>query len=145
MLYASGDDLGEPTRSALQRHRPRLVLIAGGPAALNTAGAVRRRKRRKRRESRRLGGATRVETAALVASDAIAAGAKTLVVANGWSLHDVGLAAALAAALPNSAVAYTAGPATLGEPSEQAIAGARLNRILLVGDETSSAPNCTRN
>ena len=137
VLYASGDDLGEPTRSALQRHRPRLVLIAGGPAALTPQVQSDAETAASAAESRRLGGATRVETAALVASDAITAGAKTLVVANGWSLHDVGLAAALAAALPNSAVAYTAGPAALGEPSEQAIAGARLNRILLVGDETS--------
>ena len=137
VLYASGDNLGEPTRGVLLRHRPRLVLIAGGPAALTPVVQSEAATAAGGAESRRLGGATRVETAALVARDALNGGAQTLVVANGWSLPDVGLAAALAAALPKSAVVYAAGAAALGDASEQAIGGAWLERILLVGDESS--------
>jgi len=139
VLYAGPDDLGEPARSVLARHRPPRVLIAGGPAAVSpqvqsdaadAAGASPA-------QTRRLGGATRVETAALVAAEAIAAGADTLVLANGWSLRDVGLAAALAAALPGSAVAYTANPAAVGPETELAIDTAQLHRIFLVGDQTA--------
>ena len=137
VLYASGDELGEPTRSVLARHGPRLVLIAGGPAALASEVQSQAAATAGGAESRRLGGATRVETAALVARDAIGGGATSVVVANGWSLPDVGLAAALAAALPNSAAVYTEGSAALGDASEQAIGEGRLERILLVGDETS--------
>ena len=137
VLYANGDDLGDPTRSVLSRHRPRLVLIVGGSAALTPEVQSQAAAAAGGAESRRLGGATRVDTAALVARDAIDGGAQTAVVANGWSLHDVGLAAALAAALPESAVVYTESAAVLGEASEQAIGDARLERILLVGDEAS--------
>ncbi|MDE0676578.1 MAG: cell wall-binding repeat-containing protein [Acidimicrobiaceae bacterium] len=139
VLYAGPDDLGEPTRSVLARHRPPQVLIAGGPAALSpqVQSAAADAAGASPAQSRRLGGATRVETAALVAAEAIAAGADTLVLANGWSLHDVGLAAALAAALPGSAVAYTAYPEALGPETELAIDTAQLDRILLVGDETA--------
>ena len=114
VLYAGHDDLGEPTRGVLRTHRPSKILIAGGTAALSASvesaatdavgGGV---------NTTRLGGDTRIDTAALLARQALPDGASTVVVADGWSLPDVGIAATIAAALPKSAVLYTtnaAGP-----------------------------------
>ena len=108
VLYAQRNRLGEPTSSALKRHRPSSVLIAGGFAAVSPAVGSEVAAAAGSAKTTRLGGATRIETAALIAETALPRGADNVVVANGWSLPDVGAAAALAAALPNSAVLYTA-------------------------------------
>lgn len=137
VLYVGRDSLGEPTRRVLERHSPLVVIAVGGAAALTPQ--VQRQAERAAGGARsiRLGGATRVETAALVSRDAIRGGASEVVVANGWSLSDVGAAAALAAALPHSTALYAAGADALGDAAERAIGGRRPDRIILVGDENS--------
>ena len=116
VLYAHRDELGDPTRQVLDRHRPARVLIAGGTAALSTQVQQQATHAAGGAPTSRLGGATRTHTAALLARTALESGADTAVVANGWSLPDVGAAAALAASLDNSYVLYAQDPDTLGEP-----------------------------
>ena len=132
VLYSSRDALGEPTRQVLAGHRPVRMLVAGGPAAVSqdvltsatgSAGVVL---------TERLGGTTRVETAALVAQHALDGGATTAVIANGWSLPDVGIAAGLAAALPDSVVLYTE-PNSLGAATETALTEHKIKHAFLVG------------
>ena len=132
VLYSSRDALGEPTRQVLASHRPVRMLVAGGPAAVSqdvltsatgSAGVVL---------TGRLGGSTRVETATLVAQRALDGGATTAVIANGWSLPDVGIAAGLAAALPDSVVLYTE-PESLGAATETALTEHTIKHVFLVG------------
>ncbi|WP_420622473.1 cell wall-binding repeat-containing protein [Candidatus Poriferisodalis sp.] len=132
VLYSSRDALGESTRQVLATHRPVRILVAGGAAAVSadvlasateSAGVV---------QTERLGGTTRVETAALVAQHALDGGATTAVLANGWSLGDVGIAASLAAALPDSVVLY-ADPNAIGAATETALTGHSIDHVFLVG------------
>lgn len=66
--------------------------------------------------------------------------------ANGWTLPDVGVAAALAAATENSAVAYTAS-GTLSETTAALIRDYRPSQVIIIGakaaiaDEVRSANN----
>ena len=132
VLYSGRTALGEPTRQVLAGHRPVRMLVAGGEAAVShdvlesataAAGVV---------QTERLGGTTRVETAARVAQRALGAGATTAVLANGWSLSDVGIAAGLAAALPNSVVLYTES-GSLGAATEATLLGHSVDHVFLVG------------
>lgn len=84
VLYAAHSQLGGPTATVLTEFRPSHIVIVGGPAALSdavaqsaeaAAGASTR--------LLRLGGATRIETAAPSARRAFRAGADTAVIADG--------------------------------------------------------------
>ena len=85
----------------------------------------------------RLMGADRIDTAAQAArrvlgNPAAAPDGLTLVIANGWSPPDVGVAAALAAATENAAVAYT-GRASLPEVTAALIRDYRPTQIIITG------------
>ena len=138
VLYASRDGLGANTRRVLSDRRPSAVLIAGGPAALSNSVAAEAANAAGT-ESRRLGGATRVETAASIARQAFEAGAEVAVIANGWSLDDVGIAASLAAGLGDAAVLYAATADELSATTENELRDRPLRRIFVVGrvDEIS--------
>ena len=115
VLYAQQGVLPEESAAVLRDYDVARVVLVGGTAALSSAvedevaaaaGADA--------GITRLIGADRVETAAAAArrvlgSPAGAPEGVTLVVANGWSPPDVGVAAAYAAATDNAAVAYTTG------------------------------------
>ena len=132
VLYAAKDGLGEETRRVLSDRSPSSVLIAGGTAALSN-GVAAEAATEAGSDTRRLGGATRVETAAFIAAEALNAGAEVAVVANGWSLNDVGIAASLAAGIPGSAVLYAADEDELGNATSDLIEGRSLRRIFVVG------------
>lgn len=132
VLYASRDGLGADTRRVLSDRRPSAVLIAGGPAALSNSVAAEAANAAGT-DPRRLGGATRVETAASIARQAFEAGAEVAVIANGWSLDDVGIAASLAAGLGDAAVLYAATADELGAATRDALAGRPLSRSFIVG------------
>ena len=134
VLYAQSDRLGEPTREALDRHRPARVLIAGGTAALSAQVQQQAAQAAGGATTSRLGGATRTKTAALLAQTALESGADTAVIANGWSLPDVGAAAALAASLDGSYVVYAQSADSLGEPASAALVGHPPARAYLIGD-----------
>ena len=85
----------------------------------------------------RLTGTDRIDTAAeaarrVLGDPAAAPGGVTLVIASGWSPPDIGVAAALAAAIDNSAVAYTA-PGTLPDATVALIRDYRPSQIIIVG------------
>ncbi|WP_420622471.1 carboxypeptidase regulatory-like domain-containing protein [Candidatus Poriferisodalis sp.] len=107
VLYAQAGSLGDSTRDVLDEHRPTQVLIVGGARALSAEVAAAAQEAAGGTQPERLGGATRVETAAGSARHAFGQGATIAVIANGWSLPDVGIAASLAAALDGAAVLYT--------------------------------------
>lgn len=125
----------------LARHKPEAVLVTGGTAALSaaveneaaTAGGS---------TVRRLGGATRAETAAIIARESLQvrsaatgiAEPGNVVIADGWNLEDVGIAAALAAALDNTAVLYSHRD-QLGDESARVLALLRPSHGYLVGDQ----------
>ncbi|WP_420437260.1 cell wall-binding repeat-containing protein [Candidatus Poriferisodalis sp.] len=132
VLYSSRTTLGEPTRQVLARHRPVRILVAGGAAAVSADVVASAAAAGGGVGAERLGGMTRVETAARVAQRALDAGATTAVLANGWSLRDVGIAASLAAALPGSVVLYTESD-SLGAATKAALSGHSIDHVFLVG------------
>ena len=115
---------------------PRRVELVGGTAVLSeqvrseaveAAGGVGV-------SSRRLGGATRTDTAARAARagagrDCVAAA----LVANGWSDPDVGTAAVLGAAWGSSVVLYADAAGSLGDAARDAIADLAPRRVMLIG------------
>ena len=133
VLYAESDDLGAPTRDLLRESQPGRVLLVGGTAALAESVAEEIRALAPGATVERLGGATRVETAALSAQRALEAGATHAVVAYGWSETDVGIAAALAASDGSSAVLYAASPDALGDAAAGLLREHRPSTITLVG------------
>ena len=135
VLYAGRDGLGEGTRSVLSDYPVSRVLVIGGTAALSetvrsdavaAAGSGVR--------SRRLGGATRLHTAANVATAGAGDCTAVALIANGWSDADVGAAAALGAALGNSVVLYAEEPDVAGQATVDALLELTPQRILLVGE-----------
>lgn len=132
VLYAERGDLGLPTREALGAHRPGTVLIAGGTAALSAGVEADAATAAGGAATTRLGGATRLETAALIAQEALPGGAETVVVADGWSLSDVGVAASLSASLTGSAVLYSADGDDLPAALDSALRSLAPDRIILV-------------
>ena len=146
--------LSPQTAALIADFAPDRVLVVGGEAALSAAAmddltaAVRATYRWAIIE--RLGGVTRVETAALAARVAlerpnvVGPDSVTLVVANGWNSADVRTASAMASQTDDAAVAYIS-PRTIadGLPSATAalIADYRPARVVLVGlpDDIGSA------
>ncbi|WP_420622459.1 cell wall-binding repeat-containing protein [Candidatus Poriferisodalis sp.] len=131
VLYATARSLGDATRDVLEDHEPQRILVVGGAAALSDVVATQAQMAAGGTTPQRLGGATRVETATLSAQQSFRAGATTAVIANGWALADVGIAAAIAAALDNSAVLY-ASPGMLDDATAKVLTDHRPTQILIV-------------
>ena len=104
--YSANNSLGEPRTSVVTDRRPARILLVGGTAALASSIEAELALAAPNAAVDRLGGATRIETAALSAERAFTDGASVAVIANGWSLHDVSVAAAFAAARDDTAVLY---------------------------------------
>ncbi|WP_419947373.1 cell wall-binding repeat-containing protein [Candidatus Poriferisodalis sp.] len=107
VLYSARTGLGAATVDLLAQRQPSRVLIVGGTKALDAAieaelGAVV-----PSAAVDRLGGSTRIETAALVAESTGTANSTDVVVVNGWRSTEVGIAASLAAAAPSTIVLYS--------------------------------------
>ena len=135
VLYAHKDRLGDVTAEVLRSAQPQRVVIVGGTAALSREIEAELRDLVPGVKVERFGGATRIETAALSAERALTAGAQLLVVADGWSDSEVGIAAALAAAHGKAAVIYTRD----GDDADPALKGLlqrhRPDRVLFVAAE----------
>ena len=142
VLYARAASLSDPTRDVLEAHQPQRILIVGGTAALNNDVATQAQAAAGGTTPQRLGGATRIETATLSAQQSFRAGATTAVIANGWALNDVGIAAAIAAALDNSAVLY-ARPGMLDDATAKALTDHRPTQILII-DSADPADHALR-
>ena len=139
VLYSYGDRLGRPTAQAISQLRPSRVVIVGGPAAVSAAVVIDLAAAAPSAPVTRHQGATRVETATAAAEPAFDAGASHVVIANGWSARDVGIAAALAAADSDAAVLYTNRRGDLATAVTSVISERQPTRATLVGD-TSRLP-----
>ncbi|WP_419553815.1 fibronectin type III domain-containing protein [Candidatus Poriferisodalis sp.] len=138
VLYTQRDQLPDATAALLRDYDVARVILIGGTAAISSqvhdaiaaaAGGDA--------SISRLTGDDRIDTAAQTArrvlgNPAAAPDGITLVIANGWSPPDVGVAAALAAATENSAVAYTE-QGTLPDATAALIRDYRPTQILIVG------------
>ena len=144
VLYTERDTLPQASAALLRDYDVARVILIGGTAAISdetrdaiaaAAGADA--------SVTRLTGAGRVDTAAAAArrvlgSPAAAPDGITLVVANGWSPPDVGVAAALAAATPNAAVAYVA-QGELPQATEALIRDYRVGQVIIIGGRAAVA------
>lgn len=133
------------TAALIAEFRPDRVLVVGGPAALppavtdELAAAVRSAYRWS--VMKRLGGATRADTAAAAARELLGApghaghGAVTLVLVDGWDQADIDTAGAFAATLQDAAIAYFSPAAAHGLPEATAslIADYRPARVVFAG------------
>lgn len=132
VLYASKDELGQPTIDALEELDPERVLLMGGPAALTPAVQSQVRGVLSGATVERFSGDDRIDTAAKAAlsEPAVPAG-RTVVIANGWSPPDVGAAAPLAASLEGSVL--FANENSLGAPTVAALGRLAPSRVVIVG------------
>ena len=136
VLYSAPGSLPGDAGDLLCEHRPARVVLVGGTAALGTGVATSARRLAEGATVERLSGATRIDTAAEVARTVLGspgnAARRTLVIANGWSAPDLGVAAAVAARTANSAVLYVERD-TLPDATAQVIADYRPAKIVIVG------------
>ncbi|MDE0318970.1 MAG: S8 family serine peptidase [Acidimicrobiaceae bacterium] len=131
VLYADRGELGAPTAAALRRLVPSRVVIVGGLAAVSAdieteitsvvPGAV----------IERLSGTDRVDTAALSIDLAGVSLGGPVVLANGWSAPDVGIAAPLAGVLGGSVLLTER--SKLGERTAEALEDFSPSQIILIG------------
>ncbi|WP_420626623.1 S8 family serine peptidase [Candidatus Poriferisodalis sp.] len=143
VIYTEAGRLPEASAALMRDYQVARVILIGGTAAISeqvhdeivavASGA----------SVSRLTGADRIDTAAQAArrvlgNPAAAPDGVTLVIANGWSPPDVGVAAALAAATENSAVAYTT-QGTLPEATAALIRDYRPGRVIIVGGRAAVA------
>ncbi|WP_419946225.1 Calx-beta domain-containing protein [Candidatus Poriferisodalis sp.] len=143
VLYVQQDALPEASAAVLRDYDTARVVLIGGAAAISSAVEDRIAAAAADADIDRLTGADRVGTAAaaarrVLADPAAASGAVTLVIANGWSPPDVGVAAAYAAATDNAAVAYTAS-GSLPEATAELIRDYRPARVVIIGGRAAVA------
>ena len=129
VLLAEADSLTEPTERILREQQPLAVEFVGGTAVLASELADRVQELAPSvRNVPRHSGASRTATAAAAAPNR----STTLVIANGWSPADMGVAAAYAAITSNAAVLYSE-TSSLTEPTETRIRALAPRTIVLVG------------
>ena len=137
VLAASPHALGERTAAAVARYIPERVVMVGGTAALTETVISELSRLAPGVMISRHGGADRIDTAARAAASAVSdAGAATLVIANGWSLSDVGTAASAVATGRGDAVLY-ATTGGLGTPTLEFLKRVQPARVLLVGGQAA--------
>ncbi len=143
VIYTEAARLPEASAAVLRDYQVARVIMVGGTAAISQdtqnaiAGAA------SGASISRLTGDDRIDTAAQAArrvlgNPAAAPDGVTLVIANGWSAPDVGVAAALAAATDNAAVAYTAQRA-LPDATAALIRDYRPTQVIIVGGRAAIA------
>ena len=129
VLLADADSLTEPTERIIREQQPAQVEFVGGTVVLAASLVDRVRELAPSvRTVPRHSGASRTDTAAAAVPDT----ATTLVIANGWSPADMGVAAAYAAVTTGGAVMYSQ-TSTLTTPTELRIQEQRPRAIVLVG------------
>ncbi|WP_419553138.1 cell wall-binding repeat-containing protein [Candidatus Poriferisodalis sp.] len=144
VLYTEAGRLPAPSAAVLGDYEVARVILLGGTGAISqdTQNAIAAAAGDDASISR-LTGDDRIDTAAQAArrvlgNPAAAPDGVTLVIANGWSAPDVGVAAALAAATDNAAVAYTAQGA-LPDPTAALIRDYRPTQVIIVGGRAAIA------
>lgn len=137
VLLAEADSLTEPTERIISERQPLQVEFVGGTVVLAASLADRVRELAPSLTSvPRHAGASRTDTAAAAAPDL----STTVVIANGWSPADMGVAAAYAAITTGGAVLYSQ-TNSLTAPTEQRIEELRPRAIVLVGGNAALNPS----
>ena len=106
VIYTTGDRLSVTTRGLLSDYQPESVIVVGGEAAISDTTLTSALLASASDSVERIAGASRADTAARVARRILGTppvGGSTLIVANGWSPADIGVAAALSVRTPRSA------------------------------------------
>ena len=146
VAYTQHRTLPEPSAALLRDYDVARVIIVGGTAAIsNDVQAQITAAAGPDAAVARLVGADRVDTAAQAARRVLgnplgAPDGLTVVVANGWSPPDVGVAAALAAATDNAAVAYV-NQDTLPEATAALIRDYRVSNVIIIGGRAAVTDN----
>ncbi len=141
VLYSSQGGLGDASAAVIAERRPARILLVGGTAAIAAGVEAEAAAAAPSAEIERLGGDTRIETAALSSERALREGATAAVIANGWAPAEVGIAAGYAAAGGGAAVLYStddraAGPLQVGIGGVPAlVCGRRRERLCLLGEQ----------
>ncbi len=142
VIFTAGDRLSVAARDLLVDYLPAGVIVIGGKAAVSDTALVSARRASESDSVERITGATRAETAAAVARRILgesSAGGTTVIVANGWSPADIGVAAALSARTPRSAVVYTRAD-VLSTATAQLLRDERPTRVVIVGGTAAVHP-----
>ncbi len=131
VLYAAKDVLGAPAAAALERFAPSQVIIVGGTGALSGDIDTALAELLPDVPTQRFAGVDRIDTAARAALYGNAPTGRPVVIADGWSTPDVGVAAPLAAALGGSALFSSEGAhESLSHALEQLVP----SEVVLVGN-----------
>ncbi|WP_419943983.1 cell wall-binding repeat-containing protein [Candidatus Poriferisodalis sp.] len=142
VLYTPANSLAEEAAAALREYDSGRVILIGGTSAIDPAVERAIADAAVDASVTRLTGADRAETAAAAARQVLGDPPVTeetsLVIANGRSLPDIGVAAALAASLDGSAVIYTSHD-VLSAASAALIADYRPSRLFIVGGTSAVA------
>lgn len=129
VLLATADSLTEPTEQIISEQQPLAVEFVGGTSVLGASLVERVGELAPAIPAfPRHSGASRTATAAAAAPNR----STTLVIANGWSPADMGVAAAYAAITSGAAVLYSQ-TASLTEPTEDRIRALQPRAIVLIG------------
>ena len=135
VLYSATDALGAATVAALQRLAPSQVIIVGGTAALSDDIDTELAELLPGVPTQRFAGTDRIDTAARAALYGNAPTGRAVVIADGWSTPDVGVAAPLAAGLGGS-VLFSSDAAH--ESRSHALAQLAPSEVVLVGNSALS-------
>ncbi len=131
VLYAARDVLGAPAAEALEQFAPSQVIIVGGTGALSGDIDTALAELLPDVPTQRFAGTDRIDTAARAALYGNAPTGRPVVIADGWSTPDVGVAAPLAAALGGSALfSYEGAHESLSHALDQLVP----SEVVLVGN-----------
>ena len=138
VAYTAAGVLPSSTEALLRDYSPVQVVIIGGAAAVSSDVEASIGAAVPGADIHRIAGTTRTATAAATARRTLgphhdsAAADHVLIVANGWSPPDIGVASALSARTASSAVAYLS-TATLPAEVEALVRDYNPSRIIIVG------------
>ena len=148
VLYTEGGSLPDAAADLLREYAPTRVVIVGGTAAVSDEVLASIKAASPASSVSQVTGADRVATAAagarrVLGDPAATPDGLTLVVANGWSPPDIGVAAAYAARTLNAAVLYTERD-SLSKATEALLGEYRVSEVIIVGG-TAAVTNDVRN
>lgn len=133
VLWSSAGALGDAAADVLRSFDTPRVLLIGGTAALSEqVAADAAAAAGPGAQIQRVGGATRADTAVMLARVATAGRASTAVIADGWDLSAVVTAGALAAATPGAVVLFADAGGTLGSAAARFVSDSAPQQVLAV-------------
>ena len=141
VLYTQAGKLPDAAAALLSEYRPSQVVLIGGTAAISAEVEAGIAAAAPEASVQRVTGTDRIDTAAqtarrILGNPAGAPDGVTLVIASGWSPPDIGVAAALATSIGNSAVLYVE-PNRLAPTTAGLLGEYRVSQVILIGGTTA--------